>query len=330
MAIWVDDGLICSNNKAAIAEVLDYLSTHFEMRSLPTDRFVGLELTRNREEKKLWVSQNDFIKKVILRFNMSDCNPKLTLADPHVRLSKEMVPKTEAKRREVKKLPYQQLVGCLNYLAQTTRLDIAFAANQLSRYTNDWGEEHWRAARHCVAYLKGTANYGLCYGGSGANTNSAPFGFSDSDYAGDLDNFRSTTGYVLHYNNGPVTWKSRLQPSTAASTMQAKYQALSDFSKEVVFIRWLLQELMFIGQEPAVLYCDNTAAVQLAKNPCCTAKTRHINVAYHVIRDFITDKSIVIERVASRENWGDTLTKPLKAPDFQRLRELIGVKRLEL
>ena len=188
MAIWVDDGLICSNNKAAIAEVLDYLSTHFEMRSLPTDRFVGLELTRNREEKKLWVSQNDFIKKVILRFNMSDCNPKLTLADPHVRLSKEMVPKTEAKRREVKKLPYQQLVGCLNYLAQTTRLDIAFAANQLSRYTNDWGEEHWRAARHCVAYLKGTANYGLCYGGSGANTNSAPFGFSDSDYAGDLDN----------------------------------------------------------------------------------------------------------------------------------------------
>ena len=153
MAIWVDDGLICSNNKAAIAEVLAYLSTHFEMRSLPTDRFVGLELTRNREEKKLWVSQNDFIEKVILRFNMSDCNPKLTPADPHVRLSKEMVPTTEAKRREAKKLPYQQLVGCLNYLAQTTRLDIAFAANQLSRYTNDWGEEHWRAARHCVAYL---------------------------------------------------------------------------------------------------------------------------------------------------------------------------------
>ena len=142
MAIWVDDGLICSNNKTAIAEIISFLATHFEMRSLPTDRFVGLELTRNRKEKKLWVNQKAFIEKIIHRFNMSQCNPKLTPADPNVRLSKEMEPKTNSQRQEAKKLPYQQAVGCLNYLAQTTRPDIGFAVNQLSRYCNLFGAEH--------------------------------------------------------------------------------------------------------------------------------------------------------------------------------------------
>ena len=330
MAIWVDDGLICSNNKTAIAEIISFLATHFEMRSLPTDRFVGLELTRNRKEKKLWVNQQAFIEKIIHRFNMSQCNPKLTPADPNVRLSKEMEPKTNSQRQEAKKLPYQQAVGCLNYLAQTTRPDIGFAVNQLSRYCNLFGAEHWKAAKHVIAYLKGTVSYGLCYGGDGASVSSSLVGYSDSDYAGDLDNFRSTTGYILFFNLGPVCWRSRLQPSTAGSTMQAEYQALSDFTKETVFVRWLLQELNFLGQQPAMLFCDNTAAIQLANNPSCQAKTRHINVAYHTIRDFIKDRSIEVNQVSSKENLADTLTKPLPAVAFEKIRSLIGIQQLLL
>jgi hypothetical protein len=68
---------------------------------------VGLELTRNRGEKKLWINQQSFIEKILYRFNMFNCNPKLTPADPHVRLSKEMEPKTRVARQETKKLPYQ-------------------------------------------------------------------------------------------------------------------------------------------------------------------------------------------------------------------------------
>lgn len=109
---------------------------------------------------------------------MSQCNLKLTPADPNV--------------------------GCLNYLAQTTRPDLGFAVNQLSRFSNLFGEEHWKAAKHVIAYLKGRVSYGLCYGGDGANVSPLLVGYSDSDYAGDLDNFRSTTGYVLFFNLRPV------------------------------------------------------------------------------------------------------------------------------
>ena len=176
---------------------------------------MGLELTRNRGEKKLWINQQAFIEKILFRFNMSNCNPKLTPADPHVRLPKEMEPETRVTRQEAKKLPYQQAVGCLNYVAHTSRPDIAFAVNQLSRYCNNFVLEHWQTAKHCIAYLKGTVSHDLCYGGDGVNVSSALIGYSDSDYAGDLDQSRSTTGYVLHFNLGAVTWRSRPQPSTA-------------------------------------------------------------------------------------------------------------------
>ena len=112
--------------------------------------------------------------------------------------------------------------------------------------------------------------------------------------------------------------------------MQAEYQALSDFTKETVFVRWLLQELNFLGQQPAMLFCDNTAAIQLANNPSCQAKTRHINVAYHTIRDFIKDRSIEVNQVSSKENLADTLTKPLPAVAFEKIRSLIGIQQLLL
>ena len=103
MAIWVDDGFICSNNKTAIVEIISFLATHFEMRSLPTDRFIGLELTRNKKEKKFWVNQQAFIEKIIHRFNMSQCNPKLTPCRSKCTLiqryrTEDKIPKTRSQK----------------------------------------------------------------------------------------------------------------------------------------------------------------------------------------------------------------------------------------
>lgn len=88
-------------------------------------------------------------------------------------------------------------------VANTIRVSISdeeklkFLYNQLSRYCNNFRPEHWQSAKNCIAYLKGTASHGLCYGGDGANVSSILIGYSDSDYAGDLDQSRSTTGYSL-------------------------------------------------------------------------------------------------------------------------------------
>ncbi len=260
---------------------------------------------------------------------MSSFNPKSTPADPHVRLSKEMAPSTRAEQLIMEHIPYQQAVGCLNYLTQTTRPDIAFAVNQVSRYCHNPGSQHWEAVKNIFAYLKGTIRYGLCYGGNSGSTTTPLIGHTDSDYAGDLDHFRSTTGYIFHYNNGPISWCSKRQPATASSTTQAEYQALSDGSKEAVFLSWLLQEVIVESNRAVPIFCDNNAAIQLASNPGYHSKTKHINVAYHVVRGFVESRQIIVERVDTKDNLADTLTKPLPPTDFKKFRALIGVQTLE-
>ena len=141
LVIWVDDGLLCSNNKEAIADVLAFLSEHFEM--LPTDRFVGMEIERDRKTRKIYISSSAFIEKILNRFNMADCKPRVIPADPHVRLSKEMSPSSEAEKMAMAEVPYQETIGCLNYLTHVTRPDIAFAVNQVARYCQNPGPQHW-------------------------------------------------------------------------------------------------------------------------------------------------------------------------------------------
>ena len=221
---------------------------------------------------------------------MTDCEPKLIPADPHVRLSKEMSPTTREGKAAMEKIPYMELVGCLNYLTHATRPDIAFAVNQISRYCQNPGPQHWAAAKHVLAYLKGTAQYGLCFGGSSGSSGSSHFGLTgwvDSDFAGDLDFCRSTSGYVFRFNNGPISWSSRRQTSTAKSTTQAEYQSASDGAREAVPLMWLLQELGVESKRPVTLFCDNNAAIQLANHPAYHPRTKHIRVDYHIIREYV-------------------------------------------
>jgi hypothetical protein len=112
LVIWVDDGLLCSNNKEAIADVLAFLSEHFEMRTLPTDRFVGMEIERDRKTRKIFISSSAFIEKILNRFNMANCKPRAIPADPHVRLSKKMSPSSEAEKMAMVEVPYQEAIGC--------------------------------------------------------------------------------------------------------------------------------------------------------------------------------------------------------------------------
>jgi hypothetical protein len=205
LVIWVDDGLLCSNKKEAIADVLAFLSEHFEMRTLSTDRFVGMEIERDSKTRKIYISSSTFIEKILNRFNMADCKPRAIPADPHVRLSKEMSPSSEAEKMAMAEVPYQEAIGCLNYLTHVTRPDIAFAVNQVARYCQNPGPQHWAGVKNILAYLKATIHYGLCFGGSSGSSQFQLVGYVDSDFAGDLDSCRSTSGYLFCFNKGPIS-----------------------------------------------------------------------------------------------------------------------------
>ena len=158
VAIWVDDGLVVSNNKSLVEEIICYLGKNFDMRQGPANHFVGLSISRNRQDRTLYVAQPDYIRKILKRFNMMECLPKKLPADPGTRLQKKV------DRTSTEKFPYREAVGSLMYLGLASRPDISFAVGQISQFCENPGSDHWSAVRRILAYLKGSQNHGICYG----------------------------------------------------------------------------------------------------------------------------------------------------------------------
>lgn len=115
------------------------------------------------------------------------------------------------------------------------------------------------------AYLKGTIDYGIEYRSGGSEPEL--LGFSDADYASDIETRRSTTGYIFHLSNGPITWSSQRQKMVTLSTTEAEYVAAAAAAKEAKWLRKLLRDLRCLNEKETVLYIDNQSAIRLVKNP---------------------------------------------------------------
>jgi transposase InsO family protein len=325
VCIFVDDGLICTNTKTVSTAILCHLNTHFDIRSLPADRFVGLDILRDRPNRKLYVSQLDFVNKILKKFNLDLCQPKSIPADPNARLTASMSPNTSPDSTNPLSTRYREAIGCLMYVMTMTRPDIAFAVGQESQFCQNPGDGHWNGVKRIFAYLAGSAHLGLCFDGQQKNN---LIGFSDSDFAGNMDNRRSTSGFVFLYNGAPVSWSSKLQQCVSLSTTEAEFVAASETSKEAIWLQQLLKEVKGddIGSVP--LLCDNQGAIRLIKNPEFHQRTKHIAVKYHFVRHQQLNGNIEVSYVSTENQLADILTKPLPGPRFILLRNQIGVKPL--
>jgi hypothetical protein len=217
---------------------------------------------------------------------------------------------------------YQQAIGSLLYAALLTRFDITCAVNILSRYTSNPGPEHIMGVKRVFRYLNGHLDHDIIYIG---DSNTSPYikGYTDSDYAGDKEEYKSTTGYIFFLANGPISYCSKLQPVTAQSTTEAEYIALAKAAKEATYIKTLTTELSFYNQENIPLYSDNSGAIQLAKNPTFHERSKHIGVRYHFIRQKLADKTISIHYISTKDQKADGLTKPLAISKFKEYIRLI-------
>ncbi|GMF31467.1 unnamed protein product [Phytophthora fragariaefolia] len=169
--------------------------------------------------------------------------------------------------------------------------------------------------KQIVKYVKGTAAYGLEYGGTEVKLSAC----TASDYAADEDERKSVSGYATFIGNCAVTWSSRKQRIVAQSTAEAESIVLAHCTQEVLYIRQLLLELEY-EQEETRIFEDNQACIAIAENPTQHSRKKHIDVRYHFIREYVRAKSIVLEYVASKSNTADTFTKGLAKDPFELLR----------
>lgn len=181
-----------------------------------------------------------------------------------------------------RKVPYREAVGSLTFLAVVSRPDLAYAVNSVSKFLNNHSKSHWHAVKRIFAYLKGTSGYGVKYQGS--ENASDLVGFSDTDYAGDLETWRSTTGYIFQLAGGPITWASQRQKLVTLSTTESEYVAASVASREAIWLRKFLSDIGYLSRKTTTVFVDNQSAIKLVKNPEFHKRTKHIDIRYHYIR----------------------------------------------
>ena len=294
------------------------------MHSVPATRYIGLEIVRDRANRKIFVSQSHMYEKMSHRFNMSTFVPKTTPADPSVHLTASKAPKNEGEKNTTSPYPYREAVGALLYLALMTRPDISYAVGQVSKFSQNPNNSHWKAVTQIFAYLNGTKDLGIWLGGK----RSGLTGFTDADFAGDRTDCRSTSGSIFFFHEGPVSWSSKKQTCTALSTTEAEYVAACEATKTAVWLSYLLQDFTGMEQRKVTMYCDNQGAVRLAYNAEFHQRTKHIPVRFHYIREQVTEGKIELQYVPSVEQLADIFTKALPGPKFAEMHKKICVGKL--
>ncbi|KAI4346231.1 hypothetical protein L6164_013300 [Bauhinia variegata] len=169
-------------------------------------QILGMKIILDRKNGKLWLSQQKYIEKVLERFNMGNAKPVGTPLAGHFKLSKKQCLTGKIGREEMEKVPYASVVGSLMYAMVCTRPDIAHAVGVVSRYLSNPGKEHWQAVKWILRYLRGTSRFCLCFGAGKPVLD----GYTDADMAGDVDSRKSTSGYMMTFAGGAVSWQSKL------------------------------------------------------------------------------------------------------------------------
>jgi hypothetical protein len=227
----------------------------------------------------------------------------------------------------MKHFPYQSLIGTLMYAMLGTRPDIAYAVGSLSRFSSNSGKTHWDQALHVLGYLSQTRHYCLEFDGSDDDElTSLIIGYSDSDWAGDVDTRRSTGGYVVLMCKAAISWSSKLQSAPALSSTEAEYMAMTRAAQEAIWLRQLLKQLGFKQDSPTKLQGDNQGAIALAKNPGDHPHSKHIQLVYHFICFSITEGLIELDYVPTHLMTADGLTKSLVHTKHETFIKLMGMK----
>jgi hypothetical protein len=170
--------------------------------------------------------------------------------------------------------------------------------------------------------LGSTKNLWLTFGGG---KDAVVEGFCDADWASQKHR-HSISGFSFHYGVGAVSWSSKKQSLVSLSSTEAEYVAQTHAAKEGIWLRNFVSEIRGEEKKPVTISCDNQGAIALAKDNKFHARTKHIDLRYHFIREAVEDGKIKVKYVPTEDNVSDIFTKALPRPKFQRMVELLGLR----
>ncbi|KAL0387727.1 UNVERIFIED_CONTAM: Retrovirus-related Pol polyprotein from transposon RE2 [Sesamum radiatum] len=314
VSLYVDDLIYTGNNEKMIQVFKEDMMKTFEMSDLGLMHFfLGIEI--NQEKEGIFICQRKYTETLLKKFKMESCK---TVTTPLVTGEKYQ---KEDGSQKVDGSMYRSLIGSLLYLT-ATRPDIMFATCLLSRFMQSPSQVHYAAAKRILRYLRGTKDFGIWY----KSTNDAKLvGYTDSDWAGSVDDMKSTSGYTFSLGSGIFSWASKKQATVAQSSAEAEYIAAAATSNQAIWLRRILEDIGEKQEEPTTIYCDNKSAIAITKNPVQHSRTKHIDIKYHSLREATTRGEIELKYCSTEEQLADIFTKALPRNKFEELCMKIGV-----
>ncbi|KAH9687107.1 retrovirus-related pol polyprotein from transposon RE1 [Citrus sinensis] len=311
--VYVDDLILTGNDGNFLSKFVHLLAKKFSIKDLGhLHYFLGIEVIPTTTG--LFLSQHKYICDLLSKTNMCGAKPVSTP------LCSTASFKLFDGAASADATEYRKVVGALQYLS-FTRPDISFAVNKLSQFMHSPSVLHWQAVKRVLRYLKSTTSYGLFLK---RNSPCLLHAYSDADWGGD-ESMYSTSAYMLYLGGNPISWRSNKQKSVARSTTEAEYLAVANAASEVRWVQNLLQELgLQLSQTPSI-YCDNIGTTYLCRNPVFHSRVKHIDLAYHFVRDWVNKGLLRVSYVSAVDQLADSLTKPLSKRPFSELRFKMGV-----
>lgn len=314
VSLYVDDLIFTGNCERLMNDFKESMKKKFDMTDLGKMRyFLGVEVLQR--EEGIYICQRKFAKEVLERFEMSMSNGVHNPIVPGVKLSKK------GGGAVLDTTLYKQMIGSLMYLT-VTRPDLMFVVCLASRYMESPTEAHFQVVKRILRYVKNTTELGIKYSRGEDRGFQA---YTDSDYAGDLDDRKSTSGFVFLMAGGAVSWSSKKQSIVALSTTEAEYIAAVSCATQGV---WMARILEKIGQNIEgciTIKCDNSSSIQLSKNPAHHGRSKHIEVRFHYLRELTADGKVKLIHCGTQDQLADIMTKPLKLVTFEKLRKKLGL-----
>ena len=313
-SLYFDDLIFTGNDELMFTEFKNSMKHEFDMTNLGKMRyFLGLEVLQRSDG--VFISQKKYALEVLKWFGMDKSNSVHNPIVPGFKLVKD------EGGVKVNKTYYKQIVGSLMYLT-ATRPDMMFVVSLISRYMENPTELHLQAAKRVLRYLKGTTEFGIFYKKGGDDELAA---YTNSDYAGDLEDRKSTSDYVFLLSSGAVSWSLRKQPVVSLSTTEAEFIAAASCACQAVWLKRVLGKLSQNQGKSTIICYDSSSAIKLSKNPVMHGRSKHIDVCFHFFRKLTKAGTVELVHCGTQEQLADRMTKPLKLDVFLNLRRLLGV-----
>ncbi|KAF7184799.1 hypothetical protein CNMCM7691_006602 [Aspergillus felis] len=327
LILHVDDMEIAGPSKQIAEGVCEAIRKLFDVSLIgPASYYLGMKIDLDIEKRQVKLSQRAYLQRLVDAFDPHSVKTAATPMEEGARLVKSDQPvghDLELKER------YGAGVGSVMYPMLQTRPDTAFAVGKLARYTANPDKTHYKHLIHLIRFFRRTLDIGIVYKPHDAkdvmHKLGIVVGYVDADYAGCIDTRRSTTGYVFMFGNGPISWASKLQSVVSLSTCEAEYTAIVHAAKEAIWLTYLLEDISFDGVRPMQINTDSQPAMDLAHNAQFHARSKHIDINCHWIREAIVKKQVFLQHLSSDKMIADLMTKPLGRLKFDQFFKALGL-----